>query len=170
MTTGRGQINAMMINNGLVDANVSGSTLVLQTNAKTNNGMMGASNNATLSIFVDVDGSGGWTADDGTIVLQSGTQVTTTGPVAIGEDDFVQMLASNNELTGFDLTIADTGRFSANGSVALSGRLDLRSTDEADFTSPPAIDGRPCQGFGDANMQHSCGSGVKTRICLHAQP
>ena len=57
--SGQGTINAALINQGLINANVSGGTLSLATNPMANSGTMEASNSGTLSISTTVNNPGG---------------------------------------------------------------------------------------------------------------
>ena len=57
--SGYGTINAALINQGLVNANVNGQTLSLATNAMTNAGTMEATNGGVLNVETTVNNAGG---------------------------------------------------------------------------------------------------------------
>jgi hypothetical protein len=77
---GQGQINATLTNNGTVNANVSGGTLTLLTNAMTNNNLFEATGGGTLAItgITVTQGSNGQISASGT-----GSLVNLTGSTTI---------------------------------------------------------------------------------------
>ncbi len=67
---GNSTINAGMTNNGTIDADHHAWTLSLNTNAKTNNALMRASNGGNLDVHVAIDQTGG-----GQILAEAGSKV-----------------------------------------------------------------------------------------------
>lgn len=125
---GLGRINAAVVNNGEVSATFANNALELSAEAKTNNGLMSATDDGRLDVFVGVNGSGAWTADNGVIRLNAGVIVTTTGPIQVLNDGLLQLLDA--DMTGSDLTIGDTGRISVGSAIALSGNLAFSTMEE----------------------------------------
>ena len=117
-----------MTNNGTVHANVS-NALKLNTNNKTNNGLMKASNVGCLDVYVDVDGAGRWEADGGKIQLNSGVDVTTTGSISVTNGGELEL--NNATMTGSDLSMDSAGILDINSTVSLSGDLSFAMTDES---------------------------------------
>lgn len=72
---GKGTMQAILINNGTVEANVPSGTFDLISNGKTNNGTMRATNGGILDIGVTIDqgASGVIEADNGTVALTATT-------------------------------------------------------------------------------------------------
>lgn len=90
---GRGTIQAALVNNGTVEANVSGAEMLLGTSDKVNNAAMHAVDGATLrisSVFVDqsaggetiADGAGSRVAMDSSVIV-GGTLRTANGGLAL---------------------------------------------------------------------------------------
>lgn len=129
---GFGQITAEMTNNGLVSADVPGTTLTLGNKAKTNNALMEAADGGTLAISnIPIHQGGGGTlfADAGTVTLSSATinggdLVTANGGLFVG-------VAGTQTLTGVELdgdyhinvitaTTLSPGTFTNNGTVTVN--------------------------------------------------
>ena len=76
---GTGQLNANLVNNGTVNANVSGQPLNIVTNDKVNNSLFTATNGGVLNITdgrtIDQTGGGKILADTGTVVIQNGARI-----------------------------------------------------------------------------------------------
>jgi hypothetical protein len=157
---GRGDITAALVNLGEIRADQSGETLALLDNAKTNNGLMKATDGGTLYLEgVAIDGSGEWIADGGTVTLTSTASVTTTGSVIVRnngklglyDDEFVGAQMSVNELT-----MDQTGEvwIEAWCAVTLADDLDFAMTDEglwywahgSDLTMTGGDDSALCDG------------------------
>jgi hypothetical protein len=75
---GTGQINATLINDGSVIADVSELVMELKTNPKTNNGFMKAVNEGCMEIYTEVDQgeNGQIVADNGIIRLMTGSTIS----------------------------------------------------------------------------------------------
>lgn len=83
---GRGQINATLINDGIIEADVAGDTLLLQVGPKSNNNLMRAVGDGVLrisGITITQGAAGELVADSGIVELSSATieggQVNATG-------------------------------------------------------------------------------------------
>lgn len=125
---GLGRVNAALVNDGTVTATFANNALELSNVDKTNNGLMSATDDGRLDVFVNVDGSGAWTADNGVIRLNAGVAVTTTGPINVLNDGLLQLI--NADMTGSDLTLDGTGRLSVGSTITLSGNLSFSTTEE----------------------------------------
>ena len=79
--SGQGTINAALINQGLVNANVNGQTLTLATNAMTNAGTMEATNGGGLTVQNTVNNTGGTisASGSGTLWISGGGTVNNAG-------------------------------------------------------------------------------------------
>ncbi|MCW5768554.1 MAG: hypothetical protein KIT19_07705 [Phycisphaeraceae bacterium] len=129
---GFGQITAGMTNNGLVSADVPGTTLTLNLKAKTNNALMEAANGGTLAITsIPIHQSGGGTllADAGTITLSSAT--INGGELVTANGGLFASVAGTQTLNNADLngeyninvatgTTLSPGTFTNNGTLTVN--------------------------------------------------
>ena len=97
---GYGQVNAALINYGVINANSSGQTLTLQTNAMANRGTMETSGGGLLNINTAIDNTNG-------VILANGGDITINGAT----------------ITGGTLTSIGASYFQAWGTTTLSGVL-----------------------------------------------
>ena len=75
--SGFGTINAALINQGLVNANVNGQTLTLATNPMTSSGTMETTKGGVLNITTNINNTGGLIlAGSGAININSGAAIT----------------------------------------------------------------------------------------------
>ncbi|MCW5932766.1 MAG: hypothetical protein KIT45_00515 [Fimbriimonadia bacterium] len=132
---GQGNLNAALVNQGTVRANLSGGTLNLITNNKTNTGVMRAENNGTLLISnITVQNTGGQIIADGgsvllngTVTLSNGTLSTANGGVIAnnnGTNTLVNGVVNGtlNVLNTTTLGISGTG-ITNNGTLTLNSNL-----------------------------------------------
>ncbi|QKK07261.1 MAG: hypothetical protein HND58_03180 [Planctomycetota bacterium] len=121
---GRGRLRAAMINDGLISANWSGSTLELRDTDKTNNGLMEAANGGILELVsVAVDQSpGGVVRADGSTVRVSSSSVAAIndGTVETINDGLVLVL-SGGELTLHDVSLSGALDINGGGAVRVTG-------------------------------------------------
>jgi hypothetical protein len=145
---GNGYIYVATVNNGLIDAD--GGTITLASRNKTNNNLMRARNGGTLNVNVDVNGSGGWEADGGRIVLNTGVDATTTGDSRIRTGGEIEL--NGNRLGTRNLTIDNGAILDVNsGVVSVSGDFSFAMTNEADW-----------QWSGTADLEMTGGTGATT--------
>ncbi len=116
--SGFGTINAALINQGLVNANVNGQTLTLATNPMTNTGTMETSNSGVLDIATSLNNSGGTiqSSGGGSIQITSGTLSNTGGTIH-----------DANELTLFSSGTGAATAISANQNATVNANLALGS-------------------------------------------
>ena len=126
---GVGEINASLINNGLVNANVSGQSLTLQTNDMSNNSVFEATGNGTLAIgaiTVDQSAGGSINAAGGTVNLNGGATISggtlnsTSGSVfqSLGGTNTLDNVTSNAQINiPVNNTLDITGNLTDNGSI-----------------------------------------------------
>jgi len=142
--TGDGLINATLVNQGLVNANVSGADLVLQTNNMTNTGMMQATNGGRLvinGITITNTGSGQLTAGDGSSVnLQAGASIA-GGTLSASGSGVVQNLSGTSTLSsvtvaaGTPFNILDNSAVNAAGTLTNHGVITVNSNSGGDITT-----------------------------------
>jgi hypothetical protein len=142
-TTGNGIIRATVGTNTIASAvtnAVFGQVLVTNSASLTlsapgpyaNDGVFKADNSGSLIVDVNVTGTGGWSADGGTIRLNAGVSALTAGPIAINNDGLLEL--ANAEMSGSDLNMDATGRLTVNSSITLSDDLKFRMSDESRWT------------------------------------
>ena len=109
--SGQGTINAALINQGLVNANVNGQTLALATNPMTNALTMEATGGGLLNI-------------DGTIVYNTGSTILASGGTV--------EISSGGTVVGGTLTVAGASNLTAAGGATLNG-VDLSIANGSQF-------------------------------------
>ncbi len=89
---GRGQIPANLINNGLITANLSTSTLTLLQEDKVNNALMSATNNAALELtgFTLTQGANGRLLGDGGAIVFTGSSTIIDGFLDSDNGGFIE--------------------------------------------------------------------------------
>ena len=117
--SGQGTINAALINQGLINANVSGGTLSLATNPMTSAGTMEATGGGLLSMKTTVNNAGGMilAASGGIVQVGSGSTINNGTLLASGGTVDVN---SGSTIVGATLTSTGTSYFQAGGGT-LSG-------------------------------------------------
>ena len=128
--SGSGQITAMLINNGTVNANVSGQSLQISANT-TNNGLLRASSGGTLQIssgvLTNVIGTtltgGSYEADAGSTITLPATLHTNSANVTLdgAAASFPAIIAINTNAGS--LTIRNGATFSGGPALANTGTL-----------------------------------------------
>jgi hypothetical protein len=129
--TGFGTIAAALVNNNIVNANVNGQTLTLNSYNMTNNAIFEATNGATLSInniTVAQSASATTTAAAGSLVYLNGAAITGgtvatagTGGVTInGAVTFNSLNSSAAILLPYDQTLTINGNFGDNGTLLIN--------------------------------------------------
>lgn len=121
-----GYIQLGTINNGTIAAD--GGTVTLPSSL-TNNGLVRSSAGSTLTVSNSVGGTGGWLADGGTIKIQGGANVTTSGDITIDNGGKLQLVGAT--ITGSDLIMGATGIIDIASSVSVSGDVEFAMADEA---------------------------------------
>ncbi len=86
----------------------------------------------TTTLKGTITGTGGWTADGGTIFLSSGTNVATSDSIAIRNNGLIQLTSAT--MAGSDLTMDTTGQLTVSGSITLSGHLTFAMTSESKWS------------------------------------
>ena len=160
--TGDGQINAALVNQGLVNANVGGSDLWLQTNDKTNSGTMEATNGGKLDINgITITNAGGTlTAADGSTLhlgnnaTISGGILSTTGTGSILTDmGGATTLTGNLTLpTGTGYNIVDNTNTHLASSITNNGTITINSNGGGDATALTADTSLTLSGSGTVNL------------------
>ncbi len=131
--SGFGTINAALINQGLVNANVNGQTLTLATNPMTNTGTMETSNSGVLDIATSLNNSGGTiqSSGGGSIQITSGTLSNTGGTIqATG--------GSNLQITNATVNNTAGGTLLASGGTSLQITNATVNSTSAARSWPPA--------------------------------
>ncbi|MCW5933626.1 MAG: hypothetical protein KIT45_04895 [Fimbriimonadia bacterium] len=126
---GRGYLNANLINNGLVSADVGGHVLHLRDKNKTNNATMQATNSSFLDIVgitVNQGANGELLADGGTVRLQGdatvqGGKMRSTGSSVISIENGTNTLT--NILNEADLRIVNGRTLQLNGTFTNNNRV-----------------------------------------------
>ena len=146
--TGAGTIDSgVFINNGTINANVSGQTLLLQSFAAgtANTKTMEASGGGTL----ELNGSS-WNNAGGTITARTGSSVDLTGSVTITGGTLSSsgtgqvFVAANNiaNLTGLTTTgtlnVQNNGQIDASGTITNNGTITLQAAGNQTYFYSPA--------------------------------
>lgn len=126
--SGRGLIAAELVNNGLITANVLDNQIVLNTNAKTNNGQFVATGGGEMVIGgIAVDNTNGTiTAEDTSTVFINGGAVVTGGELATTGTGQIATTQSGATLVG--VTNSGTYDLTAANELALDGGLTNNGT------------------------------------------
>ena len=109
--TGTGNINAALVNNGIINANIYGQSLILQTNAMTNNNLIEATNNSTLyisGIALTQAPAGLIKADTGGVLINNGATIS-SGTIASTQYNVTTSTATFNNVniaTGSTVIVA----------------------------------------------------------------
>jgi hypothetical protein len=146
--TGAGQIDSgVFINNGTINANVSGQTLLMSafSAGTANTKTMEATNGGTL----ELSGSS-WNNAGGTITAQTGSSVDLTGSVTITGGTLSSsgtgqvFVAANNvaNLTGLTnsgtLNVQNNGQIDASGTITNNGTITLQAAGNQTYFYAPA--------------------------------
>ncbi|MCA9310250.1 MAG: hypothetical protein KDA21_03535, partial [Phycisphaerales bacterium] len=102
---GAGQLNASLVNNGLIEADIDGFTMLVSVSDKTNNATMGARNNARMeigSIAITQDPGAMLIADNG-IIDFTGAPSVTSGILATANGGIIQRSGGTLTLDGITL-------------------------------------------------------------------
>ncbi|MFZ0309907.1 MAG: hypothetical protein WAL89_17165, partial [Candidatus Sulfotelmatobacter sp.] len=166
--TGAGTIDSgVFINNGTINANVSGQTLLLQSFAAgtANTKTMEASGGGTL----ELNGSS-WNNAGGTITAQTGSSVDLTGSVTITGGTLSSsgtgqvFVAANNiaNLTGLTTTgtlnVQNNGQIDASGTITNNGTITLQAAGNQTYFYAPAatiLTGTGTLVLGSTNNQYT---------------
>lgn len=123
---GAGDINAAMINNGTISADVSvsssGSILELQTNDKTNAAVMSAESGSTLTISgitLLQTGAGELQANDGLVRFSGNTTLSGGSIESTGTGEYE--IASSSSTTFHNVTSNTPGEVSLNSTLSITG-------------------------------------------------
>jgi fibronectin-binding autotransporter adhesin len=127
--SGYGEINAALINQGTVNANVSGQTLILQTNAMANTGLMEATSGGLLNVTTNIDNTGGLILAGGTgnsVTINSGATITGGTLTSLGPASFL----ANGPATLNNVTISAGSQYNspAGNSTTVTGGLTNNGT------------------------------------------
>lgn len=159
---GAGQINAAVVNRGLVEADRSGNPLVLQANDKVNEGTLRAIGGAFLDIVgINVDQSGGGeiVADGATVRLGGGVTIN-GGTFATVDDGVVQNAAGTNTLNNVQnlgaFHVAWSTETTATGDALTNeGTIVINPTQVNAATSFTIGNDMSLQGSGELVLNHS---------------
>jgi len=122
-----GDNNLTLTNRGLVDANAGNPLTIALSQPGINDGVFRASSGGTLIVESAISGIGDWVALGGTIQINSGADITTTGVIDITNNGTLQF--PDADLSGSDLTVDNTGTLDINGTITLFGNFSFRLTD-----------------------------------------
>lgn len=129
---GGGRIDSHFHNQGTVNADnaalyVAGSSIV-------NDGLMQASPGGTLSVQTGISGTGSWQADGGSILVHSGTGVTTTGNVDVLNNGYLSISGRSMSAGDFSIDGSTNSRLSLNnGTLKVDGDFSIMLTNENNF-------------------------------------
>ncbi len=150
---GRGQITTPLVNNGLVDADFAGLTLALNSNGKTNNAVMRASNTGTMSItgITITQAPGAVVSADGGLV-DLFTAGISGGEIEAINGGLIRGILGNQTLTNVNLTgplnvntntsvSLAGGSFTNNGSVLVNDQGNNGFATTLSMSGDIAIDG-----------------------------
>ncbi|MCW5754516.1 MAG: hypothetical protein KIT24_07410 [Phycisphaeraceae bacterium] len=167
LVTGFGQVRAAMTNNSTMRGNVSGQTLELLTNAKTNTGIIeaiGGGGVQVSGITVTQSGGGVIRNDGGTVTL---TNSTITGGAVQGVGGSVVGYTGFNFLSGTTLSGEHRVAFGSNlrlqGSITNNGIIDVNPTNVGSETRLQFDAAGTIGGTGEVRL-----SGVANRSILEA--
>jgi hypothetical protein len=124
---GFGDILAVLTNNGLVNANVSGQTLFLQTSNMTNNATFEATNGATLNISgitVNQGPSGQILASGGGVVTLTNA-IIANGTLNGGTLQVVGTTSFNTLTNNATVNIINTNTLNINGNLVNNGTINV---------------------------------------------
>jgi hypothetical protein len=134
---GWGNINAALTNNGVVNANISGQTLNLQTSNMTNNATFEATNNGTLSInsiVVSQGISGQISATTGAVVNLSSATIA-NGTLASGLFQVFGTSVFNTLTNAATVNIIASSTLSVNGNLTNNGTLNVNPAQNGGTTT-----------------------------------
>jgi fibronectin-binding autotransporter adhesin len=141
--TGIGQINAVLTNNGTVNANVSGGTLSLLSSNMTNGATMEATGGGILAIggititntgTIQATGTGSSVTLSNT-TISGGTLSSGTGDSIVSVGSAVTTLQNSVTIaTGTTYNILNDGQTSVNGKLTNNGTITVNSTAGANGT------------------------------------
>ena len=117
--SGDGQINAALINQGLVNANVNGQTLSLATNPMSNVGTMEATAGGVLGISTTVNYAGGTILATSGGIVQVGSGGVINGGTVLANGGIAQI--NDGIIINGTLTSTGTSNFQATGNGNLNG-------------------------------------------------
>lgn len=187
---GRGVINAALVNNGGIEANIFGRALTLQGHDKVNNGIMDAafggileisSTGAPTGVLNVVQGSSpGWiAANNGTVELTGGVNIH-GGLLGSTNGGRIQITAGSNTLTGPITNFAEVdvlngtsltvtgGILTNNGSISVNA-TGGRNPTQLIFAGDTALSGNGVIGLYDdgGTTQLNTASGTLTQASAH---
>lgn len=128
---GFGRIDAEMVNNGLINANVTGQTLNVLSQPMTNNSVMRASNSGILDLdglTISQSASGSVIADGGTVILGGSTVIGGTLDTINAGTFLVDVASAFDGVTvNGDLTIVLGDRIDATSNLINNADLTINS-------------------------------------------
>ncbi|MBX3323401.1 MAG: hypothetical protein KF757_10455 [Phycisphaeraceae bacterium] len=119
---GRGQINAALVNNGLLHANFNSNSMEFRSENKTNNGTMRATNGGTLNLQnMSLDNTlGAIELDGGTLLFPTGTTSIVGGTIAATNGGSV-LFQSGGTSTWTEVEVSGAVNFNGGGVLELAG-------------------------------------------------
>ena len=150
---GRGQLRARLVNDGVVEADVAGEAMTLNTDPKVNNASMRATGGAILlveNVAIDQTGGGTLLADDGSQVLLDSCTITGGTLDTVGSG-YVEHRGSSTltgvtnlgllNLRGYNLTTSINGAGLTNDGVVVVNWNNSGYTANLYYTQAGALDG-----------------------------
>lgn len=108
-----------LTNKGVINANAVNPLTIALSQPGIHDGVFKASSGGTLIIESDISGVGGWVASGGTIQINSGANITTTGIIDIINGGTLQLSSAN--FSGSNLMVDNIGALNIDGTITLSG-------------------------------------------------
>ena len=117
-----------LVNEGTVDANASGQTLVLSGGGITNSGLLEATGGGALSITTSVNNTGGDITADGATVAISNSAVITGGTLNTSGGGTLESVVGTEVLNGVTISSGSTYTIGSGGVVQIEGTIDNAGT------------------------------------------
>ncbi|MCB1687956.1 MAG: choice-of-anchor D domain-containing protein [Halioglobus sp.] len=144
----------VLVNEGLISADVNGGTINIQESAVTNNNVMEARNGGTLDLRTDVDNSAGEILADNSVVNLNGMRVEGGQMNSTGTGKFLTTSSFSNfleavTLTGkLDMATNINSRQRIVNGLTLDGTIDINNNGILSFEGNNSLDGNGTVIFG----------------------
>jgi len=160
---GRGQLRARLVNDGVVEADVAGEAMTLNTDPKVNNASMRATGGAILlaeSVAIDQAGGGTLLAEDGSVVRLN-TATIVGGSLDSAGSGYVQHRDGHSTLTGvtnnglFNLIGYNLYTYINGAGLHNDGTVVVNSNQSGYFASLRYTQSGVLDGSGTVTLNHS---------------
>jgi hypothetical protein len=150
LTTGAGGGSGVLavptLSQGTIEARAGGT--IRLTGSLVNDGVIAASSDGTIEVANGVTGSGSWLAAGGTLRIEPGRSVTTSGDLRILDRGVVEQLGS--ELTADSVLVSDGAAIEVSTRLTADGGLDVLLADASRWQWSPGAELQLTGGVGAA--------------------